>query len=538
MSFPTNTGGDVSTYSITPALPNGMSFDTVTGTITGTPSGLVSLTTYTVTAVNSAGSDTFSFNMEIIPPRGLWYNAKRGNARDINKDSMNNYYIFINSDPDTPSVDINGDGSVVIPAVGSLSTDRTSSIIKFNNAGLSLWSKTLQLRVFSSTDTNRIEVDSSDNIYVCTTYNPDPNPYDINGDGSLIIPPNNNVRNPIIIKFNSSGVAQWFKIYNRPVVSNTFSAHAFKIIDDFIYVVFRSPQTIDLNGDGSLIMPISSSIVKYNTSGVALSFKTITTNGDIFSQDLSVDSFGNIFISGSRGTANTNIVYLNDSQTVFIPASDSAQLAFVVKYNASYEAQWAKIINGPGIESITRCIVDLEDNVYVTGAYNSSSVIDLGNNVTLPITTGNDGFLIKYDNLSGNPLWSKSYIDTGVNGITTSVHIDSSNNVYITGGYNAGNIVPLTPTISLPITSGFAVYIVKYTSNGNYIWHITLDSISTESGRGIAIDNFGNIASLINLSTTNPLDINRDGTLVIPSTSNTVHYGIVVFGLSQVVNEL
>lgn len=51
------TGTDV-TYSVTPALPAGLSLNPATGTISGTPSTAAPIGAYTVTAMNSAGNTT------------------------------------------------------------------------------------------------------------------------------------------------------------------------------------------------------------------------------------------------------------------------------------------------------------------------------------------------------------------------------------------------------------------------------------------------------------------------------------------------
>ncbi|MFM7019787.1 MAG: putative Ig domain-containing protein [Aquirufa sp.] len=72
---PTNTGGVVSSYTISPSLPGGLVFDTSTGTILGTPSELKSATTYTITATNSGGSTStsFSFAVNDIAPTAMTY---------------------------------------------------------------------------------------------------------------------------------------------------------------------------------------------------------------------------------------------------------------------------------------------------------------------------------------------------------------------------------------------------------------------------------------------------------------------------------
>jgi len=68
---PTNTGGVVSTWTITPnTLPTGLSFSTSTGAITGTPSALASATNYTVKGTNSQGNSSAVVSIAVVsnPP--------------------------------------------------------------------------------------------------------------------------------------------------------------------------------------------------------------------------------------------------------------------------------------------------------------------------------------------------------------------------------------------------------------------------------------------------------------------------------------
>lgn len=53
---PTTTGGAVTAWTISPALPAGLTLDASTGVISGTPSAAASAANYTVTATNSGGS--------------------------------------------------------------------------------------------------------------------------------------------------------------------------------------------------------------------------------------------------------------------------------------------------------------------------------------------------------------------------------------------------------------------------------------------------------------------------------------------------
>ncbi len=63
---PTSQGGAPTSYSVTPNLPAGLTLNTTTGVITGTPTTLSAATAYTVTATNSAGSATTTLTLSVI----------------------------------------------------------------------------------------------------------------------------------------------------------------------------------------------------------------------------------------------------------------------------------------------------------------------------------------------------------------------------------------------------------------------------------------------------------------------------------------
>lgn len=65
---PSSTGGAISSYSVSPALPSGLSLDTATGVITGTPTAVTAQATYTVTATNITGSTQRNLLITITPP--------------------------------------------------------------------------------------------------------------------------------------------------------------------------------------------------------------------------------------------------------------------------------------------------------------------------------------------------------------------------------------------------------------------------------------------------------------------------------------
>jgi gliding motility-associated-like protein len=74
---PSSTGGAANSFTISPALPTGLSFDETTGAISGTPTVLATIQTYTIQAFNFSGDATFLLDLEVVdvPPSALSYSG-------------------------------------------------------------------------------------------------------------------------------------------------------------------------------------------------------------------------------------------------------------------------------------------------------------------------------------------------------------------------------------------------------------------------------------------------------------------------------
>ena len=60
--------GTVTSWSISPSLPTGLSLSSSNGAISGTPTAISSTTNYTITATNSAGNDTATVTITVSEP--------------------------------------------------------------------------------------------------------------------------------------------------------------------------------------------------------------------------------------------------------------------------------------------------------------------------------------------------------------------------------------------------------------------------------------------------------------------------------------
>ena len=99
-------------YSISPALPAGLIFDALTGTISGTPTAISTTTKYTITAVNGGGQCQANMNLRtttMIPPNISY--------------SVNSITYFTNTTSNiTPLVPTNTGGAIPATTYGTVST--------------------------------------------------------------------------------------------------------------------------------------------------------------------------------------------------------------------------------------------------------------------------------------------------------------------------------------------------------------------------------------------------------------------------------
>ncbi len=76
---PTNSGGTVSSWSISPSLPAGLAFSSL-GVISGTPTATSTAQNYVITATNSGGSDTFTISVVVAEAQILVLSPAPDNA--------------------------------------------------------------------------------------------------------------------------------------------------------------------------------------------------------------------------------------------------------------------------------------------------------------------------------------------------------------------------------------------------------------------------------------------------------------------------
>jgi len=363
----------------------------------------------------TGGSDRGGFNYDYAT---IKYNS-----------SGNQQWIQRYNSGSANSLVVDGSGNVYVTGRSGVYQNYDFATIKYNSSGDSLWVSRYGGGNRKSDEASSIAVDCYGNVYV-TGYT------GVNGGETLY--------DFATIKYNSSGVEQWVQIYNATTDLN---------IGQILSVEVDNSGNIYVSGSclAENISSLDYVTIKYSSSGILLwvqKYNGPGNNNDI-PYSLAVDDSGNVYVTGSSG-------------------ADYA----TIKYNSSGVQQWIQRYDGPGNGGVGAysLAVDNSGNVYVTGGSGGNSGTNIGYAT------------IKY-NSSGDSLWVARYIGPG-NGSdgASSLTVDKWGNVYVTGQSNGGATSRDYATIKYNST-GVQQWIKEYNGPGN----------RHDFATSLAVDNSGNV---------------------------------------------
>jgi hypothetical protein len=384
-------------------------------------------------------------------------------------------------------------------------------ILKYNSLGTAQWVRKIG-GLNNDLPNGGICIDAIGNFYVAGVYLSNPvTIFDTDNETPFVDLAISGTADVYIVKYNASGVPQWVRkigggSVNSPVTisvdpnGNVYTTGTF---DSNPITVFNTDNstaftTIATTGQDDVF------IVKHDTSGTPLWARKVGGTLAESAGGLSVDSSGNVYISGSYASA-TFRVFNTDNTTNFATLANSGTATndvFVVKYNTSGTPQWVRKIAGTSSDTAAGVSVDSSGNVYVGGSYSSSPVTIFNTDNTTSFTTlsrtgtQRNVFLVKYDT-SGTPLWARKIAGSSSQS-ATDVFADSIGNVCITGSYGSNpltifNSDNTTSFVNLTNSGTTNVFLAKYNTSGTPQWARKIGGSSSDDSRRLFVDSSGNV---------------------------------------------
>ena len=215
--------------------------------------------------------------------------------------------------------------------------------------------------------------------------------------------------NVFIVKYNSSGLGQW-----SSRIAGTLNDRGYGIavdsLDNIIVTGYYTGLATIINPGGISFGTLPNSggldafIVKYiGSTGFGIWATRITGTTTDRGHGIVVDSLDNIIVTGFYSVTPTTIYNAPGGTVSTLPTLTNSgnNDVFIVKYNSSGIGVWATRIAGTADDQGNSITVDSNNNIIVTGSYDSSPVTIYNTPGTLVagtlVNTGlNDVFLVKY----------------------------------------------------------------------------------------------------------------------------------------------
>ena len=279
-----------------------------------------------------------------------------------------------------------------------------------------------------------------------------------------------------VAKYNSSGIIQWVQKGGGTTDDFGNSLTIDNVGNLFVTGEFQGTATF---GSTSVVSAGYTDIflAKYNNLGTV---EWVQNGGSIygdFSKGVAVDASGNSYITGSF----SDVASFNGNSVTSAGQSD----VFVVKYNNAGTLQFIKREGGTSGEQASSIAVDASGNIYIAGNFSGTTTFGFS---TITSAGSNDIFVAKYGYL-GNLLWLQngggSYSDSA-----KSLALDNLGNVYVTGNFEVASIFSGNIIIS---KGDLDIFVIKYDTGGIFQWIQKLGGNYVDSPTSIIIDPSGNI---------------------------------------------
>ncbi|MBL8866569.1 MAG: hypothetical protein JNK93_13500, partial [Planctomycetia bacterium] len=221
--------------------------------------------------------------------------------------------------------------------------------------------------------------------------------------------------------------------------------------------------------------------------------------------DLAFSPSGNLVVGGTFGVGGSGAVVVDYPTNTVTLNSAGAEDGFVAEYalttgpNTITHVRSGRI-GGTESDGLNGVATDSDGNVWVTGTFFSATTNGLATLAEDPGTSlAADAFVLKL--VPNGTTYSTPVAQSfgGSGGVSsTAIETDSANNVIFGGQFRLSVDFDVLPNRAFTLTSGagaFDGFLVKLSSNGDFIWARNIGGFNDDTIEDLAIDADGNIYS-------------------------------------------
>ena len=338
-------------------------------------------------------------------------------------------------------------------------------LARYDTNGNHLWS-----RRFGSTGFdvgNAVATDVLGNVYATGFFQ---GTVDFGG-GGLVATGTNDI---FFVKYSAGGSHVWSKRFGTVDAANGWSIAVDPFGNAFLTGVYNG--TINFGGANLVSNSFDVCFAKFDPSGAHLQSINYGGAGFDVGLDLAVDSFGNLYATGSfSGTAS-----LGGSSLVSAGFDD----VFLAKYDGSLNHQWSQRFGGTSSDSGRALVVNDGGEVWLAASFNGTANFGDG-----PLAGTNDIALAKYSP-TGAHIWSKRF-GGGGSDYPYGLAIDTADRIFLTGSHQGGTDFGGGILASVGLDD---IYLAVFSGNGQHAWSATYGVSFNDVGYGVGIDLAGDVA--------------------------------------------
>lgn len=307
-----------------------------------------------------------------------------------------------------------------------------------------------------------VAIDELDNIYVCGWIGDDVD-FDNGVEEALLEVAEGESQDAYLLRYSPDGDFDWVKGIQGNDSQLSFSVAYGQAGDLYVHGFFSGDESV-LVPDSSMNISSNGSadtyLCKYDTSGTIKWAKTIGGEEPDVSSVVRADGKGYIYIMGEfNGTVD-----LDPGSGVDLHTADYSRMLYFSKLDTAGNAIWSHAIHGNNhFDGMSDIVVDHEGSVFLCSAFFAEMDMDVGSDslISEPIIA-NDLYLVKYDSI-GDFRWSRTIHTLGVFDTANGLAVDSTGNVFITGGFGDEAIFDSLHLDGIATgTTGMVGYTAKY----------------------------------------------------------------------------